>query len=81
MVFRLEIELPDLPGDVLACKLKQLPKTMDIPVVLYASPPQAANLNLSRQICRNIEIKAFVETNTPDVLFDQVKNILDIKSE
>lgn len=33
----INLNLPDLPGDLLLFKLREMPRTMDIPVILYSS--------------------------------------------
>ncbi len=72
----INIALPDLPGDLLARRLRQLPKTMDIPLVLYSTTKDGAQLSLAREVCRDLGIKAFIETSDPAKLVKEVQRIL-----
>lgn len=72
----INISLPDLPGDLLARKLKQLPKTMDIPVMLYAKAKEQSHLAIAKEICKDVDIKAFVETSDPAILLKEAQRFL-----
>lgn len=66
--------LPDMTGDELVFKLKQMPRTMDIPVVLYSE--QEPDTNLSDDIRRVTGYHVPVLAKQPVLLFNECNKIL-----
>lgn len=62
-IILIKLGLPDLPGDVLASKLRQMPKTSDIPLILYAAQNTPLDDGIVDQICKKIGIRKLVGTN------------------
>ena len=71
----IKLGLLDLPGDILATKLKHMPKTMDIPLILYTQKDGRLDSAVTNQLCRKIGIKELVETNDPHVLLKESEHI------
>ena len=75
-IILLKLGLPDLPGDIVASKLKQMPKTMDIPLLLYTPENKDLNYDVINQICQKIGIRDLVETDDPAVLMRESERLL-----
>ena len=52
-----KLGLPDLSGDLLVAKFKQMPKTMDIPVVLYTPHKSTIDRSVAQKICEKTGVK------------------------
>lgn len=72
----LKLGLPDLPGDIVATKLKQMPKTMDIPLILYTPSNPDLNYDVINQICRKIGIRDLIELDNSATLLRESKLLL-----
>ena len=70
-----KLGLSDLSGDLLVAKLKQMPKTMDIPVVLYTPYSSSLDHVVVDKICEKINIK-LVKSDSPDVLLKKAEEVL-----
>ncbi len=53
----MKLGLPDLSGDLLAAKLKQIPRTADIPVVLYTPYKSTIDQTVAEKICEKAGVK------------------------
>jgi len=67
----IKLGLTDLSGDIVAAKLKQMPKTMDIPVVVYTPENKMLDYSVTNQLCKKIGIKELVESTDPYVLLKE----------
>lgn len=76
-IILLKLGLQDLPGDLVASKLKQMPKTMDIPLLLYTPENQDSNYDVTNSICRKIGINDLIETDGPSVLLKESNQLLN----
>ena len=72
----LKLGLSDIPGDIIAAKLKQMPKTMDVPVILYTTYSERLNASVTDRICENAGVKEVVKTDDPYVLLSKVEEII-----
>lgn len=70
-----KLGLPDLAGDLLVAKLKQMPRTMELPIVLYTPYRSTLDRLIVDKICEKINIK-LVEYKDPGELLDAMNNIL-----
>lgn len=70
----INLDLPDLPGDILVYKLKLMPRTMDIPIVLYSRTGNGAEV--TRQIFERTGIRIPFLTKDPVGLCDECERIL-----
>lgn len=75
-VILLKLGLQDLPGDLVASKLKQMPKTMDIPLLVYTPENKDLNYDVTNNICRKIGIRDLIETDDPAVLIKESERLL-----
>ena len=53
----IKLGLPDLAGDLLATKLKRMPRTMDLPVVVYTPYKSTIDSAVAEKICEKAGIK------------------------
>lgn len=74
----IKLGLPDISGDLVCMKLKQMPKTMDIPLLLYMPPNLSFDRSAVKSICRVIDTE-LMETNDPTVLLNRAKEMLAIR--
>lgn len=74
----IKLELPDVSGDLVCMKLKQMPKTMDIPLLLYMPPNLPFDRSAVQNICRVIDTE-LMETNDPEVLLSRAKEIFAVR--
>ena len=77
----IKLDLPDLPGDILAAKLRQTPKTMRVSLIVYAGPAAKPDRVVANQICKRIGIKEVVETNEPHLLLKELEEIFEKKPD
>lgn len=75
----LKLGLQDLPGDLVASKLRQMPKTMDIPLLLYTPENKDLNYDVTNHICRKTGIDDIIETDSPSVLLKESNRLLQGK--
>ncbi|MFH1504877.1 MAG: response regulator [Candidatus Omnitrophota bacterium] len=73
----IKLGLPDLSGDLVIAKLKQMPKTMDVACILYA--PEGAKLDRTvvNRICRKAGVRELVESVEPYVVLKEAKIALE----
>jgi DNA-binding response OmpR family regulator len=76
----IKLKLPDLSGDMVCMKLKQMPKTMNIPLFLYMPPNLSFDRDAVENICRVIDVK-LIETTDPEFLLNTVKRMLAIQEK
>ncbi len=76
----IKLGLPDISGDLVCMKLKQMPKTMDIPVLLYMPPNLAFDRAAVKSICRVIDTE-LIETNDTGVLLNKGKEVLAVRTK
>jgi hypothetical protein len=74
----IKLGLPDYPGDVLGAKLKQMPKTSDTKMILYAPFNQELNYVVTRKICEKIGIQELVESDDPQALLCEAIQIFGV---
>lgn len=74
----IKLRLPDISGDLVCMKLKQMPRTMDIPVLLYMAPDPSFDHTAVKSICRVIDTQ-LIERNDPEILLDKAKELLAIQ--
>jgi CheY-like chemotaxis protein len=53
----IKLGLSDLAGDLLATKLRQMPRTMDLPIVLYTPYKSTLDRTVAEKICEKAGIK------------------------
>ncbi len=75
-IILLKLGLPDLPGDIVASKLKQMAKTTDIPLLLFTPENKDLNYDVIKQICQKIGIRDLIETDDPAVLMKESERLL-----
>jgi DNA-binding response OmpR family regulator len=73
----IKLGLSDLPGDLLASKLHQMPKTMDIPLVLYTPKTERLDHTVTKEICKKIGLNDLVEYQEPHELLNVSAQILN----
>jgi CheY-like chemotaxis protein len=73
-IIAIKLGLPDISGDLVCMKLKQMPKTMDIPLLLYMPPDVSFDRSAVQKICRVIDTE-LMETNDPGILLNKAKAI------
>lgn len=72
----IKLGLPDISGDLVCVKLKQMPKTMDIPFVLYAPKKSELDRAVVNKICGIIKAN-LVESDEPEVLLKEAELALN----
>lgn len=68
----IKLQLAEMPGDILAVKLQRMPKTMDIPLILYS----AVSLDTEawaelQEFGKKTGIQKILGTNDPDLVFKE----------
>ncbi|MFC1666306.1 response regulator [Candidatus Omnitrophota bacterium] len=76
----IKLGLSDLSGDLVAVKLKQMPKTMDMAVVLYTQESDNLDHFVSEKISKHIGVKV-IQSDDPYVLLDEARAVLKDKQE
>ncbi|OGW72804.1 MAG: hypothetical protein A2Y02_02740 [Omnitrophica bacterium GWA2_52_12] len=69
----IKLGLPDLSGEATASILKQMPKTMDIPLILYTPPGERPKDASIQKICEKAKVKNLVESNDPALFLEKVE--------
>ena len=72
-LMRIKLGLPDLSGEATASILKQMPKTMDIPLILYTPPGERPKDASIQKICEKAKVKNLVESNDPALFLEKVE--------
>jgi response regulator RpfG family c-di-GMP phosphodiesterase len=75
-VILVNLILLDMPGDMFITKLKQMPKTMDILLILYSSFGSSLNTSVVNQLSQKAGIHEVVGSEDPQTLLDKVRAIL-----
>ncbi|MFH1768104.1 MAG: response regulator [Candidatus Omnitrophota bacterium] len=75
----IKLGLSDIAGDLVASKLKQMPKTMDIGIVLYTPHSEELNYLVTERICAAIGIRRLLESDDPSGLLREAKIVLQDK--
>jgi len=68
------MNLPDLPGDLLLFKLREMPRTMDLPVILYSSKP--IDKEVSSRILQKTGMHVSLLSENSADLFNACKDML-----
>jgi DNA-binding response OmpR family regulator len=76
----IKLGLPDISGDLVCLKLKQMPRTMDIPLLLYMPPDPSFDRTAVKSICRVID-SDLIETNDPGTLLSKVKAVFAVRTK
>lgn len=76
-VIFVNLNLDDLPGDLLACRFKQMSRTSDIPIVLYAPKGDLLQLTVAMGVCKKIGIKQIIASNDPEQLLKECSYALE----
>lgn len=69
----IKLGLPNLSGDMTASILRQMPKTMDIPLILYAPAGDLRASASIHKICERAKVKNVVGSNDPELLLKEVE--------
>jgi len=72
----IKLGLPDMPGDLVIAKLKQMPKTMDVVCLIYTSHHDKLNYVVTTAICQNIGVAKLIEYDDPYVLLREAELLL-----
>ena len=72
----LKVPLPDLPGDIVAFKVKQTPDIKHIPIMLYIPRSNRLVYNVTEQICKKIGLRDPLETDDPLALLKECELVL-----
>ena len=71
----IKLGLPDLAGEVVALKLKRLPKTMDIPLLVYQPFNVRVDDAVEKVLCEKAGIEMIVQSNDPAALVKEAERI------
>ncbi len=71
----IKLGLPDISGDLVCVKLKQMPRTMDLPFILYTRENSLLDRAVVDKICQIINAR-LIETNDPGLLLQEADHIL-----
>lgn len=66
------LSLMDIPGDMVAARLKRMSKTMDINIILYVKETGKHDKTIMENLAKNRNIIDFVEYSNADQLLDAV---------
>ncbi len=74
----IRLELEDLPGDIVAAKLKQMPKTKESAIVLYTSGKKEdlKNYVATENICEKMGIGRLIQSEEPYILLREAEEAL-----
>lgn len=73
----IKLGLSDLPGDIVASKLKHMSKTMHMPLILYTSASEQLQESVTSKICQKMGITDFIASSDPHVILKQVDLIFN----
>jgi len=71
------MDLPDMPGDILAYKLRHVSNTSHIPVILYTYSTQALERNVTQEICKRVGLREPLESPPPEALVKESELVLN----
>ena len=74
-----KLGLKDIPGDIVAMRLKNLSKTSDVKVILYTHKSDQTNFAIVQKIGEKEGITATVEYMNPEELIEAVDKVLQMK--
>lgn len=77
-VILIKLGLKDIPGDILAYKLRQISRTSEIPIILFTvsgGMDDESRIVLTK-ICEKAKVQAFVETHDAYALLKTVNDLL-----
>jgi DNA-binding response OmpR family regulator len=77
-IILIKLDLADISGDLVCLKLKQMPRTMDIPFVLYSIPGDRLENVTVKKICEIIKAD-FIDTGESAALLKAVEEKLKLK--
>lgn len=66
-IMLIKLGLPDISGDLVCVKLKQMPRTCDIPFLLYTEKENILDRAVVKKICEIIKAE-LIETDDPEAL-------------
>lgn len=72
-IILIKLGLPDLAGDIVALKLKRMPKTMDIPLILYRPYNVRGETSVEEALCEKTGIDRLIDSDDPVVLLKEVE--------
>ncbi|MFH1207962.1 MAG: response regulator [Candidatus Omnitrophota bacterium] len=74
----IKLGLPDISGDLVCIKLRQMPKILDIPLLLYMPAHFSFDHKAVQKICKVIDVE-LVETSDPEFLLEAMKKMFAIR--
>ena len=75
-VMLIKLNLPDAQGDLLACRLKQAPKTRDIRFLLFTPFNPEVDYSVTNKWCAKLGIRELIRTDDPDILLKEANDAL-----
>jgi DNA-binding response OmpR family regulator len=72
----IDLGLPDLSGDIVALKLRHMPKTMNIPFLVYVKEDLRRNYVILDHLKEKIGTEVILESNDPYVLLKRAECLL-----
>ena len=75
-VILVALGLSDLPGDIVASKLRQMPKTMDIPIIVFTEEDDRRNDSGPEALWEKMGVKKVVLSSDPQGLLTEARNLL-----
>ncbi|MDD4956861.1 MAG: response regulator [Candidatus Omnitrophica bacterium] len=75
-ILLINMGLKDISGVFVVSKLRQMPRTMDTPVILYARMNQELDYNITTKICEKIGINNVIEYDSPALLAREVRKLV-----
>jgi len=74
-VVLVELGLSDLPGDIVASKLRQMPKTMDIPIIVFTEEDERRNDPVLEHLNEKMGVKKVVLSSDPQRLLTETRDL------
>ncbi len=71
----IKLGLPDLQGDMVAMKLRQMAKTSNIPLLLYTPHQAMIDPVIMNQICQKLGLRDLIMSDDPSVLYAETEMI------
>jgi len=75
-VILIEMGLSDLPGDIVASKLRGMPKTMDIPIIVFMEDSERRNDPVLEHLNEKMGIKKIVLSSDLQSLLAETRNLV-----
>lgn len=72
----IRLNLPDMPGDMLAYRLKLVCGEGSVPMLLYTAELSTFDRQLTREICQRAGIREPVESQDPEILLRECEQLL-----